>query len=258
MTEEKQDTKSPIEKMAQISEQDVIKNLLKNLPPLDEVAVELPSKNKFYALEDPAKPVTVRPMTFDDEKSMMSNKNINVDILNNLLGRCVSNVKVDQLLQMDKLFLIMKLREISYGDEYNATINCTSCKRDSHITFTLHDLPVTYLEDDATNPIEVYLPVLKKTAKVRRPRVADESYFNNAEYALENLWRFVEEIEGCAQATVISKVIPKLPLKDAHLLINALSSNQYGIDTEVRFVCDYCGQNEVMELPITADFFTEN
>ena len=122
-------------KVNKLSDQQIIDNILTNMPSSDQVPVELPSKNKFYSLQDPSKPVSLRPMTFEDERSMMSNKNINVDVLNNLLSRCLSNISVEQLLQMDKLFLIMKLREISYGDQYTAQISCAGCRRDNNIEF---------------------------------------------------------------------------------------------------------------------------
>ena len=256
MSEKTQEPKEKADKFNKLSEQQIIDNILANMPSSDEIAVELPSKNKFYTLKDSSKPITLRPMTFDDERAMMSKKNVNVDVLNTLLARCVSNIDVGALLQMDKLFLIMKLREISYGENYSASINCNSCKRDNAITFQLNALPVTYVEDELNEPITLHLSILDKDVKVRFPRVQDENYFSNADQAITNLWRFVEEIDGHAEKSVISKVLPQLPLQDAHTLLDGMSASQYGVDTKVRFVCNYCSHNEVMELPITADFFT--
>jgi len=245
-------------KTKDLSEQQIIDNILKNMPATDEVEMVLPSKNRFYSLIDPAKPITIRAMTFEDEKAMMSKKNINTDVLNLLLTRCVSNINISNLLQMDKLFIIMKLRELSYGDEYKANINCESCKKDNIVSFTLSEMPVVYLEEDAVDPCEVDLPVLKTTMKIRRPRVSDEGYFNNADSAIDNLWRFVEEVGGYNSKRIISKILANIPLKDAHVILEALNTTKYGVDTKVRFLCDYCAHNVVMELPITSDFFTEN
>jgi hypothetical protein len=116
-----------------LSEEQIISQLLENAPSIEEIPVDLPSKNKFYNLEDSGKPITIRPMTFQDERAMMSNKNVNIDILNVLLSRCVSNISIGNLLQIDKLYILIKLRELSYGDEYNATIPCTSCRRDNSV-----------------------------------------------------------------------------------------------------------------------------
>ena len=87
----------------------------------------------------------------------------------------------------------------------------------------------------------VELPILKKTIKISIPRVADERPTLLMQInAINNLWRFVEEIDGHDEKSVISKVIPQLPLKDAHTLLDAMGASEYGIDTKVRFVCNYC------------------
>jgi hypothetical protein len=246
------------EQINKMSERQIIDDLLKSVPTLDAVEVDLPSKNKFYNLIAAEKPITIRPMTFDDEKAMLSKKNVNQDILNILLGRCVENIDVGQLLQMDKLYLIMKLREISYGDEYNASISCPGCRRDNSVKFALSTLQVNRVDDTMTNPVEVKLPVIKKTAMVSLPRVSDENYFTNAEHAVSNLWRFVESVDGHDSKGLISKLIPELPLKDIHAILDIMSGNKYGIDTKVRFICNFCNHNEIMELPITSDFFSGN
>ena len=246
------------EKNITLSEDEIIEQLLKGVPKSEFIPLDLPSKNRFYKLKNPAKPISIRPMTFEDEKAMVSKKNVNVDILNLLLSRCVDNIDVSQLLQMDKLYMIMKLRSISYGDEYQATINCSSCRKDNNIIFNLDNLPVNYIDDDLSDPVIVKLPVLGKEVALTLPRISDEQYFNSAESTISNLWRFVESIDGHTSKSLISKIIPQLPLKDSKAILSSLSTAEYGIQTKVRFICDFCGHNELMELPITGDFFTGN
>ena len=253
MTENKPKAAAP-----QQTDASVIKELLASAPVQEEVAVDLPSKNKFYSLIDSSLPVTVRPMTFEDEKSLVSTKNANLDVLNVLLSRCVQNIDIRSLLIFDKLFLLMKLREVSYGHEYKAAIPCPQCRRDNKISFNLTELAVNYIEDTTTNPISVTLPVINKKVKVRFPRVADEQYLHNLESVTANLWRFIEEIDGHSKKTIISGVLKKLPLKDMHLLMDTIQGQKFGIDTKVRFACNYCSHHEVTDLPITADFFTVN
>ena len=187
---------------------------------------------------------------------MLSKNTGNLDIINKLLARCLENVDVGQLLQIDKLYILMKLREISYGPEYTVSINCSKCKSENKVNFQLDTFNVRYADDNLTDPRTVHLPVLKKDVVVRLPRVTDEKYFANTEQSLVNLWRFVEKIDKYDSKPVISKVIPQLPIKDAHTLLEAIGCNDYGIDTNVRFDCAYCDNVESMELPITADFFS--
>ena len=243
---------------SQTKDDEILAALLENLPAAEDLEVSVPSKEKFYKLHDPSKKISISPLTFEDEKSLMSNRNPDIDVLTGLLLKCVKNVTVTDLLQIDKLFLIMKIREHSYGEEYSASITCPGCRKDNNIKFTLSNLNVNYVEDDFTNPSEVFLPILKKTVKVRLPRISDEQYLQNTEHTTSNLWRFVEEIEGVTKKPIISKVISKLPLQDAHAVLNALGGGDYGIDTNVRFVCNYCTHSEVLELPVGGDFFTGN
>ena len=246
---------TPEKEINKMSDDQVIQSILENMPANDAVAIDLPSKNKFYALNNPSLPITLRPMTFEDERAMISHKSPD-DTLNHVLERCISNIQIPDLLQMDKLYLLMKLREISYGDNYKATIACNSCKKENLVNFKITDLPVTYVEDDLTDPVSVELPVLKKKAQVRLPRIEDESYFSSPEIAVANLWRFVESIDGSRKKTIISKIVPQLPLKDAHILLDTVSASKYGINTKVKFACAFCSHTEVMELPISTDFFS--
>ena len=238
------------------NDQQAIDDILKEMPANEAIELDLPSKNRFYNLKEPGKPITLRPMTFADEKSMLSKNTGNLDIINKLLARCLENVDVGQLLQIDKLYILMKLREISYGPEYTVSINCSKCKSENKVNFQLDTFNVRYADDNLTDPRTVHLPVLKKDVVVRLPRVTDEKYFANTEQSLINLWRFVEKIDKYDSKPVISKVIPQLPIKDAHTLLEAIGCNDYGIDTNVRFDCAYCDNVESMELPITADFFS--
>ena len=195
-------------------------------------------------------------MTFEDEKSIVSAKK-EQDPVNLVLQRCVTNVKVLDLLPMDKLFLIMKLREISYGDDYNTLLICQECKAENPTTVKLSQLNVNPVPDDFEDPIVISLPQLGKDIKVRQPRVRDEKIFEDTTSALDQLWRFVVEIEGHKDKSIIAAVIDKLPLKDVRTLLNSIKS-EYGVDTKIKFACKDCGGVSVVDLPIDANFFDVN
>jgi len=236
---------------------DIIANLLANMPSNDSVEVRLPSEGRFYSLPDPSKPITVRPMTFKDEKAMMSSQS-GSDIINTLLSRCVSNVNIGDLLLFDKVFLIMKIRELSYGDEYGVTVQCPSCSKENKVKFFLSQLAVNYAPEELTDPCLVKLRVLDKDAKVKFPRIKDEEYLSNQEITSNNLWRFITEIDGHTKKTIISSVADKLPLKDAHTIMDVLGGVGLGVNSNVTFSCGFCSHKGEMALPITPDFFTGN
>jgi len=249
--------KTTKENSTKLSEDQILELLLKDAPKTEEVELDLPSKGVGYKNLADKKP-TIRPMTFDDEKAMISNKNPNADPLNSLLARCLSNIAVQELYQPDKLYILLKLREISYGDDYPVSISCPACKKQSDMVFKLSSLNVNYVEDEFSDPVEIVLPQLGHKVGVRLPRVRDEHYFETTDKALANLWRFVEYINEYDQKPLIAKFIEKIPLRDAHALLNAISAKQFGVDTKVQFLCPHCSTTSKMEMPITSDFFTAN
>jgi hypothetical protein len=236
------------------AKQQIIDDLLKEAPSNEAIEVELPSEGRVYQLEDPTAPITIRPMTFDDEKSLVNASKNNQDPTNVILQRCVTNIKVQDLLQMDKLFLLMKLREISYGDDYNTLLICQHCKSENLTTVKLSQLNINPVPDDFCDPVEVLLPDIKKKAKVKLPRVRDEKVMADSTTIFDQLWRFVQEIEGYTDKSIIAAVVNKLPIRDVRTILNAIKTD-YGIDTRIKFACKDCGGVSVVELPITANFF---
>jgi len=236
--------------------QDQVDSLLKNLPPEVEQSVELPSKGKFYKLE---KPVVVRPMTFDDEKAIISSGKGQVDALALLLSRCVKNVNTAELLTMDRMFLFIKIRELSYGPDYEVAITCPNCGIAAEVTLDIRQFPVNSVPDDLEDPREVMLPVIGKKVKLRFPRAKDEIYFKNTDILSENLWRFVDSIEGISDKTVIAEVISMLQkgnaLGDIHCILREINRPDFGVETKFEFSCGECLNNSVMEVPIGEDFF---
>lgn len=232
-----------------------VEELLANLPTDTTIEVELPSECRIYKLEDPAAPITLRPMNFEDEKVLVNAKK-NQDPTNIIIDRCSTNINVSELLSMDKLYLLMKLREISYGDDYQTNIICPSCKAENPTTIKISELNVNPVPDDFVDPVEVTLPGIQKKIKIKRPRVKDEKIFAEGSL-LDNLWRFVIDIDGHTDKAVIAKVIERLPIRDSRTIINAMKTD-YGIDTRVKLGCNECGEVSVVDLPIDANFFDVN
>jgi hypothetical protein len=238
------------------AKQAVIDDILKELPTDTAVEVDLPSECRVYKLEDPGAPITIRPMTFEDEKALVSAGKAQ-DPVNLVLQRCTTNINIPDLLSMDKLYLIMKLREISYGDDYNTLLVCSHCKAENPTTVKLSHLNVNPVPDDFVDPVTVMLPTIKKEAKVRLPRVRDEKMMQDTQAALDQMWRFVVEIDGHSDKSIIASVVDRLPLKDIRTILNAVKTD-FGVDTKIKFECNSCGGVTVVDLPIDSNFFDVN
>ena len=143
----------------------------------------------------------------------------------------------------------MKLREISYGDDYNTLLVCPNCKEENPLTVRLSELNINPVPDDFCDPVEITLPALNKTAKVRLPRLKDEKYMKTTEESLSNIWRFVAQIDQYSDAQIISEVLKKLPIKDMRIILKAMKTD-YGVETKIKFDCKKCDTQSVVELPI--------
>jgi hypothetical protein len=158
---------------------------------------------------------------------------------------------------MDKMFLLLKLREISYGDDYQVLLICPKCQGENEVTIKLSTLSVNYVPDDFDGVETIKLPGIKREAQVRFPRVKDERHLDDIESLESNLWRFVVSIGGSKDAAVIAAVIKKLPLVDLKLILKTMKT-QYGVERKVKLDCRHCKAVSVVDLPLNENFFEVN
>jgi hypothetical protein len=226
------------------SADDLVDDLLKDIPLSESIHIKLPS----------GRMVTMKPITFEEEKLMLRGGKGNEDIISMLLSKCLTDVEdLGELLVIDKVFCLFKLREISFGDAYKFIIGCPSCGSEKHYNIEISKLPVTYLEDEE---MEVVLPITKKKISLRPACVKDEDYITDSDKLCDNLWRFVNKIEDITRKDVFAKFIKRLPAGDITKIISVVSNADYGITNEVRIQCDSCGFDGPITLPLTRDFFT--
>ena len=236
-----------------ISKEEEVKRILENMPVELELVVDLPSRGQFYTLKDPNLPITVRSLKFEDEKVVADAGRKKADPVNIMLERCVNNIDVNQLFMFDKLAILLKIREATYGPLYEFSKGCNFCSYEAPVTFDLNELILTEVPEDFTGEEEITLPVLKKKAVIKHPRVSEEKHVT--ELSHRNLWRFVISIDGVSQKDVISEVLKKMPLRDVHCLIQEIGGKKYGLDPKIKFTCPECSEEEIIEMPLGTDFF---
>lgn len=231
-----------------------LEKLFGELPAETDVVITLPSEGRFY--DGNPKTVTITPIKFEDEKFLAANLKNKTNPINVLMSRCVKNLSIENLIIIDKLYILLKIREISYGESYPARITCGHCNADSEIKIDLTQLIVKEIPQDVSDPREITLPKLKKKAKVRFPRVSDEVYLNTQEQVYSNLWRFVVELDGISDPVFISKALPKMQIMDIKFIINNVMRQDLGLDPKFLFACGHCGEQTEMAVPINENFFS--
>jgi hypothetical protein len=218
-----------------------------------EQIVELPSRGIGYP--PGMDKVTIRTLTFEDEK-IMSESNPDQDIISLLLTRCVSNLDPDILYGPDKLYLLYKIRELSYGTNIKLKETCPNCNEENQLEVDLSQLPVTKASDEFSDTKEITLPDLGKVMKIRVPRASDSGYMVNKPRILDNLWRFVINLDKYTDPKVISQAIKRLTSRDTRSLIEALFVEEFGIEAEAKYICSRCRQENIIEVPLSEAFFT--
>jgi len=224
----------------------IVADLLSEAPSNVAMEVTLPSGNV----------AKIRPITFEEEKNILrASKNKNMDMATVLIDSCVSDIDKSDILLVDKVYLLFKLRELSFGAVYDFVVGCPGCQRENNISVDLNNMPVVPLETEDGHET-VTLPMCKKEVVVKLASVADEKYISDSEVMMDNVWRFVKEFGGHDNEMVIQQVIKKLPAGDINKLISVISCKGYGLTTDVRVICSHCGHDAVMELPLNQNFFS--
>jgi hypothetical protein len=215
---------------------------------------DLPSKGKFYP---GFQGVEITPLTFLDEQKILGAKDTRTDIVSKLLEKSVQGVNVEELLSMDKMFLLMKVREVSYGDTYDFNITCPACETDIKTSLNLSEhLNMTQVPDELEDPRKVKLPKLGVEAEVRFPRSREEVFLTDSDEIYKNMYRFVVSINGNTDPVFVSKALKRMHLQDIKKLIAEINKGEYGVNPRFIFECPECGNNETMAIPMDVSFFS--
>ena len=237
-----------------IDREAVLDELFKNMPNDENWEVNLPSQGRFYTNFISA---TVSPLKFQDEEKILSSSGKGSNIINMLLEACVKGITVNELLPMDKLYLLMKIREISYGSAYEFPIGCPACDTEIKTKIDLgKHFNISEIPEDLTDPREVMLPKLGIKVEVRFPRTKDEVYLEDAKSAVSNIYRFINSIGKITDPVLISKAVKRMHIQDVKTIIKAVNREEYGIDPRFQFECPSCNEKTLMAIPLGVDFFS--
>lgn len=218
------------------------------------VVTDLPSKGKFYP---GFKGVEISALTYLDEQSVLTAKDGNVDIVSKLLGKSIKGIEINDLLIMDKIYLLMKVREVSYGKNYEFSINCPACSAEIKTSLELADhLNMNPVPDELSDPREITLPKLNVKAEIRFPRSSEEVFLSTPEDVYKNLYRFIVSIQGNPDTVFIAQAVKRMHLQDIKKLLSEINRSEYGVDPRFIFECPECKHTETMSIPLDVNFFS--
>lgn len=235
--------------------------------------IVLPSLGKFYdGTDGPTNGVLhIRPMTGEDEQILATPRFVKKgQAINMIFSRCIQEqIRVDSLLSADRTFLLIYLRGISYGTEYEVEIKDPDSDRKFTTVIDLDSLPIERCPEDLASQLSDILPKSGfrfsyrfsrgrdetdlQEHKDRRIKISGDSGTDDS--LLYRTAQLVEQIEGITNKTELLTLLRNLPIQDLSYLRNLVTEPPFGVDTKVSIISPVTSDEFTIELPLEANFF---
>jgi len=234
--------------------EEILEKLLQNVTDkMRWVQVMLPSQGLLYP--EAQKVVDIRPITFDDERMLKSTQATRdaEGTLEKLLRGCVRGIDVSELTPEDKLYVLYRLRGISYGDTYALEHDCENCGTTSKLDLSISTLKTTPLKEEH---MRFVLPDSQQEIQIKLPRTQDMHLVDTIDKMHENMHMFIHNIAGVSDKTVIEAFIQKTTVRDVDLIRSRIFSPEYGMENHFFYSCAACGTKNRVPIELTSNFFT--
>lgn len=239
--------------------------------------VELPSKGKLYPIGHPLKNkdcVEIKQMTAKEEDILTNRSFLKKGVaLDRLLDSILldKNLKSEELLICDKNAILVAARISGYGAEYVTQVICPSCEKKVKNSFNLQEKFDEFVEEESLENLElsengtfkIVLPGTKWAVECRGLTGQDEKRIvtgiNNKGKEeitlLDQLMMLVVSIENVTDKAILKQAIEAMPAQDSKFLRKQYDKLVPALNLRHTFNCKECFHEEVMEVPLTSDFF---
>lgn len=227
--------------------------------------IKLPSCGKVYDTTE----LTLQNMTIAEEKFIYGSSSD--EAINKILKNCiVEDIDPEDLIAPDKHYALVRLRVLTYGEEYPVDLRCPICGKEFSHTVKLSDLDVNELPEDYAEPRKITLPVCKDELDIVIPRSKDIiKYDNLAKKKAEKFNLNIDEVSYIYNLMLsirsvngedmledeMYKYLTELSGRDSSYIKHQLSKIKVGYDTRLECDCPMCGGTVKFKLPMTTDFF---
>lgn len=235
-----------------------------------EMEVTLPSaKSKLYPNNPELhQPITLKMVTTAIEKQVLANFTSNS--MDKLL-ELTTNIDPSLLTNPDKQFLLFKLREFSYGNEYHSTYTCPHCHVTERFKFSLSDIKSVTLDESYEDPITITLPHCKDIIKLSSLTSSDLKQIRDVAQDMEEKLHIphsetyythvrakrIKAING--EVVSLSKAVPyleNLSGRDRAYIDNKSQTlGNYGLESTVDYVCPHCNKSFKLPYSMDTEFF---
>jgi hypothetical protein len=252
-----------------------LKSLLEDLKSSTSVYEEilLPSRGVFYdGTNGPSNGIlNIKPMTGEEEQILSTPRFVRKgQALNMIFSRCIKEkFKPENLLTVDRTYLLIYLRGISYSTSYEVEIKCPECEKKFATEIDLNSLMVERCPENYGPVLEGILPTSNYSFKYRLSKGRDETDIQeHRDKRIKNFGDNVaddtltyrtalllEEVQGITDKRDLQILIKNLPISDVSHIRNCVNEPPFGVDTKIETVCPSCLQEFDLDLPLEANFF---
>ena len=235
---------------------------------------KLPSEGKIYS--KPIDPnVTLRAMTVEDEMKRLSPSKNPYKNMSEMIESCLENklaIPVYNLCLGDYIYLLHKLRTVTYGSKYHTRFQCPICGKSEEIDIDLDKEKILKYNKSVEDLKTVILPASGHEVKLRFQTPADLDWIatraaeikeQNPEmkydpYIALTIQTFIDSIDGHpVDKALIYEQIKSLPMADANVISKkgVELNGKVGVDTIVKVHCDSCNNDVNITFPYTSEFY---
>lgn len=238
--------------------------------------VRLPSGGILYdeGVIDPSvtnAEVTVYPMTAYDEICMRNiGEVINGRSISNVFSRCIPQIlKPDELFGKDVDALFMVLRKVTYGSSLMITYkhDCEESKTHkysislNHLLNTTKYIDPSLIDDNFTVTLEngqvvqlsplKFKDILSIMAEARDIDYANYSQFDIQQKLLKSTVHLIRSVDGVKEPELIQEWLETIPVSWFTKITDKSGiSNSWGPESTYKIVCEDCGEEIVIDVPI--------
>lgn len=232
-----------------------------------------PSQGYLYDGKFPGGEIVLSPMTTSEEKILSQQGKDRMEIINTLVQRCLVDCPVpfDELLIPDMFYMLLVIRNITYGSNYKFQLNCPKCSLEYHHEIELpQGLKLRCLTaEDEGEPWRITLPRSGDQIAFRLLRLKDErdiriwtreAYQRSVQsgdpsYAYR-LAKHVVLINGDEQDPVRRlNYVEDMLGGDSNALRQEIAKKSFGVQLEFDVKCPQCGNETKESLPFDREFF---
>jgi hypothetical protein len=236
--------------------------------------IVLPSRGRFYdGTDGPVDGVLhIRPMTGEEEQILATPRFVKKGVaVNMIFSKCIQEpYKPENFLTADRTFLLIYLRGISYGSDYEVQVKCPETDKPFQTSIDLDSVEVERCPDNfSANDLTGILPVSKQPYSYRLSRGRDEleiqehrerklkAFGDNAvdDTLLFRTAQLVENIGKVTDKESLKIVLKNLMIQDVSHLRNLVNDPPFGVNTKVTIISPYTNEEFEIDLPLEANFF---